>query len=512
MEKQFKYDLTIGMIVKNEIKYLRRCLETLQPLREAISCELIITDTGSTDGTQEVAKEFADVYLEFEWCDDFAKARNTGTEIAQGRWFFCVDADNHFDESLLEIATFLKKPQVDILYDHAMITIRNYTDTEDNTTEFFDTQAAWLLNFSQGRRLYRAPIHESIFLDAEKGIQIPSIMHHWGYLKETNSRKKERNIPLMRRLLKQSPKDLRARYQLLVELPDTQEKEVFLLESVKVGRSLASKSQGSPVWVMLLRIRGMEYFLKTEQWDKAKKWMEEWTDYIPESVFSLEFLGWCLIYDRAKGVEGYERYKENFSLYRDLFEKQQQNPQVQYYALHNFPFQTLERYAFLESELFQMALRQGDQIWAKDQLTQAIGHTYFSPEGKYTYTMSYCNFAFLLENYTFLGELFDFVEEKGKQKILLESAIENKVETFSQEEKQRFLDEFSTKSEFLEKMKAKITPTIPNIPKIKETLVALLMEKRMEEAKTLYLLLEQASPEDQSLVALRPLFSPPTLP
>ena len=44
-----RYTLSIGMIVKNEEKNLRACLEALKPLREAVSSELIIVDTGSED-------------------------------------------------------------------------------------------------------------------------------------------------------------------------------------------------------------------------------------------------------------------------------------------------------------------------------------------------------------------------------------------------------------------------------------------------------------------------------
>ena len=43
--------LSIGMIVKNEMDCLQRCLESLTPSREAIPCEVVIADTGSTDGT-----------------------------------------------------------------------------------------------------------------------------------------------------------------------------------------------------------------------------------------------------------------------------------------------------------------------------------------------------------------------------------------------------------------------------------------------------------------------------
>ena len=47
--------LSIGMIVKNEIRCLEKCLKALEPLRTAIPCELVIADTGSNDGTRENA-------------------------------------------------------------------------------------------------------------------------------------------------------------------------------------------------------------------------------------------------------------------------------------------------------------------------------------------------------------------------------------------------------------------------------------------------------------------------
>ena len=53
--------LSIGMIVKNEEKKLERCLTALQPLRDAIPCELVIADTGSTDGTRAIAERYADL-------------------------------------------------------------------------------------------------------------------------------------------------------------------------------------------------------------------------------------------------------------------------------------------------------------------------------------------------------------------------------------------------------------------------------------------------------------------
>ena len=60
------------MIVKNEAAILSRCLDSVCDLMD----EIIIVDTGSTDGTKEVARRFTDKLFDFPWADDFSAARN----------------------------------------------------------------------------------------------------------------------------------------------------------------------------------------------------------------------------------------------------------------------------------------------------------------------------------------------------------------------------------------------------------------------------------------------------
>ncbi|HQT92131.1 MAG TPA: glycosyltransferase, partial [Candidatus Kryptobacter bacterium] len=64
--------LSLSMIVKNEERFLRGCLESVSRLVD----EIIIVDTGSTDSTREIADSFGARVFEFPWCDDFSAARN----------------------------------------------------------------------------------------------------------------------------------------------------------------------------------------------------------------------------------------------------------------------------------------------------------------------------------------------------------------------------------------------------------------------------------------------------
>ena len=81
--------LTVCMIVKNEEADLPRCLASIK----AVADEIVVVDTGSTDRTVEIAQSFGAIVGHFEWCDDFAAARNAALKLATCEWVFQLDAD-----------------------------------------------------------------------------------------------------------------------------------------------------------------------------------------------------------------------------------------------------------------------------------------------------------------------------------------------------------------------------------------------------------------------------------
>ncbi len=83
-------DISLCMIVKDEERVLGECLASARPFFR----EMIVVDTGSTDRTQEIAREHGATVYEFPWTDSFSEARNESLKYAKGKWLFWMDADD----------------------------------------------------------------------------------------------------------------------------------------------------------------------------------------------------------------------------------------------------------------------------------------------------------------------------------------------------------------------------------------------------------------------------------
>ncbi len=81
--------LTVCLIVKNEEKHLARCLASIRSL----AWQIVVADTGSTDRTVEIAREFGAEVTQLKWANDFSRARNAALEKVRGDWVLVLDAD-----------------------------------------------------------------------------------------------------------------------------------------------------------------------------------------------------------------------------------------------------------------------------------------------------------------------------------------------------------------------------------------------------------------------------------
>jgi glycosyltransferase involved in cell wall biosynthesis len=99
----------LSMIVKNGADSLRPCLESARGLVE----QIVIADTGSSDDTCEIAREFNATIVSVPWENDFAKARNAALEPLKTDWVLVLDADEELDrDGVKNIPSLLDAPDV----------------------------------------------------------------------------------------------------------------------------------------------------------------------------------------------------------------------------------------------------------------------------------------------------------------------------------------------------------------------------------------------------------------
>ena len=87
--------LGLCMIVKNGAGPLQRCLASAEGLFDS----MVIGDTGSTDGTVEIARTCGARVIEIPWRKDFSLARNAVLAELDSDWVLTLDADEELDEA-----------------------------------------------------------------------------------------------------------------------------------------------------------------------------------------------------------------------------------------------------------------------------------------------------------------------------------------------------------------------------------------------------------------------------
>jgi tetratricopeptide (TPR) repeat protein len=107
------------MIVKNEEAVLGKCLSCVRKLVD----EMIVVDTGSSDGTIAIAEDFGARVYRHLWENDFGKHRNQALEYAKGEWILVMDADEVIASRDIEkIEKLVSRPGA---YGYSFI-LRNY--------------------------------------------------------------------------------------------------------------------------------------------------------------------------------------------------------------------------------------------------------------------------------------------------------------------------------------------------------------------------------------------------
>lgn len=87
--------LSVILITHNESRHVAACLESV-----AFADEWVVVDSGSTDGTREIAESMGARVVKTEDWPGFGVQKNRALDLARGRWVLSIDADERVSEAL----------------------------------------------------------------------------------------------------------------------------------------------------------------------------------------------------------------------------------------------------------------------------------------------------------------------------------------------------------------------------------------------------------------------------
>lgn len=99
---------SVYIICKNEEKHIKRVLESVKEFNE-----IIIVDSGSTDNTLEIAKNYTHTIYYQEWMG-FAKQKEYARSLCTNEWVLNLDADEELTNELKnEIINTINENKID---------------------------------------------------------------------------------------------------------------------------------------------------------------------------------------------------------------------------------------------------------------------------------------------------------------------------------------------------------------------------------------------------------------
>jgi glycosyltransferase involved in cell wall biosynthesis len=413
--------LSIGMIVKNEEKYLRRCLQALVPILEQVNSELIIADTGSTDNTVNIAKEFTKNVFDFEWCNDFAKARNSTLKKATGEWYMQIDADEIITDAMPLIEFFNSGEYKD--FNAATYIIRSTNDLA--LKEYADMISPRIIKIKENS-CYIGAVHEKLNHAYYPLKNLPLIVNHYGYVTEQNEEyiafKMNRNLKIMFSELSEHPDDpflylhISNAYRLI---KDNQKALAYCEKGLKYG----SWMEKSLLYANMIRIHTdlCNYSKVIELADiyfssKKEKIGTDLEIYYFQALSSF-YLG--------KNQEAIQSYKDYISFFTEFQQGLHQTYDTRCHSI-NFIDDTYYRTAILQ--LAKLSIKTNNYKSAKSYL-RSLPKTNFLKDKNNVFLWLSIEIELMgkLKNYNGLAELYEQSDKTAQEMIqkILESELQN---------------------------------------------------------------------------------------
>ena len=353
--------LTISLLISNRPETVRKCLDSVKPILEQVPSELILTDTGCGEKVRSIIEEYTDHIIDFEWCNDFSKARNAGLRQARGQWFMFLDDDEWF-EDVTEFIDFFNSGEYK-KYGLGAYIQRNYL--ADGSNVYTDLPVGRMVRLEPDIKFVYS-IHENFNRVPGEVKKFTAYVHHYGYAfksKEDARAHSMRNVSLLLKEHEKSPRNMKHTLQLAQEYNAIEQPEKSLEMSLD-GISWSKKGRVEDDFCLnSLYSNEIDCYIVLKRYEDAiergeKHLAEEKLDPLVRAVIS----GDLAIAYIEKGE--YEKCMEHVGLYWDVWQKYQKNPDAY-----------IEYVTIMTSECFEPRNRSvvlGNGVRAASRLGEAV--------------------------------------------------------------------------------------------------------------------------------------------
>ena len=224
--------ISANLMVKNEEDCVERCLHSIIPCVD----EVVVVDTGSTDRTVELIKNFNSPKIKLyhnKWEDDFSLIRNYMLKKSACDVIFSIDADEFLDEgtNIVEIRETIS--HIISIFEDTVVISLSMVDSIGNK---YDTVARIFKNSCSF--YYYGYVHEELRVSRNVSLHSVSLnitLHHDGYEEEKiiSKNKGNRNINLLRKTLQEESSNFRWHYFLMRDLLALKKFDDELLQLVR---------------------------------------------------------------------------------------------------------------------------------------------------------------------------------------------------------------------------------------------------------------------------------------
>lgn len=295
------------LIVKNEEELLPQCLDSIKELAD----EIILVDTGSTDGTIAIAEQYKCKIFKHDWQDDFSEARNFSIEQATSDWILWIDADEKLETDDIPI-------------------IREAVEREDINSiivymlsETFEGWACHQLDklFRRGTAHFENIVHNQLITLGSK-VLTGARIYHYGYSlsSEKMAAKHARTESLLKKQLEENPNSTYA----LRNLIRTYRAQGKYGEVIKAATRF-NQLKSTPLSYQIAMTDLIDAYVKTNRYEFAEIMADTVLEQHPSNIDVTYYL--AEIYQKqGKYKSAIEYYKKYLGLMDSIKHKPQADP------------------------------------------------------------------------------------------------------------------------------------------------------------------------------------------